>query len=296
MLFRSLNSPYEKLQAQSSEFYPEGANAARPVDVPMYDANGNHISKSASTVLGAKAIPDDVIPQIEQMIADGELSYTTIKDQESLQRARSTVERYGFDGAMQDFRKAVNSGKVSKDLMTLGQTLLNTAANNRDGHAVAEILTLYQSMNTNLGQAMQAASILRKLEPESQLYGIRRMVDNLNDVLEKTKKNYNVDIDPELIQKFTEQDTQEGRDAVMQEIYQNVAQQVPSTWKEKWDAWRYLSMLGNPRTHIRNIIGNAAFQPVRFLKNEIAAGIETGLNKAGVKVERTKSFAASPAL
>lgn len=292
----SLNSPYENLQAQSTRFYPEGANAARPVDVPMYDANENPISKSASTVLGAKAIPDEVIPQIEQMIADGEMSYTTIKDQESLQSARNTVERYGFDGAMQEFRTSVNSGKVSKDIMTLGQTLLNTAANNRDGHAVAEILTLYQSMNTNLGQAMQAASILRKLEPESQLYGIRRMVDNLNDVLKKAKKDYDVDIDPELVQKFTEQDTQEGRDAVMQEIYQNVASQVPSTWKEKWDAWRYLAMLGNPRTHIRNIVGNAAFQPVRFLKNEIAAGIETGLNKAGVKVERTKSFAASPAL
>ena len=292
----SLNSPYENLQAQSTRFYSEGANAARPVDVPMYDANGNPISKSASTVLGAKAIPDEVIPQIEQMIADGEMSYTTIKDQESLRRARTTVEHYGFDGAMQEFRTSVNSGKVSKDIMTLGQTLLNTAANNRDGHAVAEILTLYQSMNTNLGQAMQAASILRKLEPESQLYGIRRMVDNLNDVLKKAKKDYDVDIDPELVQKFTEQDTQEGRDSVMQEIYQNVAQQVPSTWKEKWDAWRYLAMLGNPRTHIRNIVGNAAFQPVRFMKNEIAAGMEAGLNKLGMNIERTKSFSASPAL
>ena len=292
----SLNSPYENLQAQSTRFYSEGANAARPVDVPMYDANGNPISKSASTVLGAKAIPDDVIPQIEQMIADGELSYTTVKDKESLQHASNTVERYGFDGAMQEFRTSVNSGKVSKDIMTLGQTLLNTAANNRDGHAVAEILTLYQSMNTNLGQAMQVASILRKLEPESQLYGIRRMVDNLNDVLKKAKKDYDVDIDPELVQKFTEQDTQEGRDAVMQEIYQNVAQQVPSTWKEKWDAWRYLAMLGNPRTHIRNIVGNAAFQPVRFMKNEIAAGMEAGLNKLGMNIERTKSFSASPAL
>ena len=292
----SLNSPYENLQAQSTRFYPEGANAARPVDVPMYDADGNPISKSASTVLGAKAIPDEVIPQIEQMIADGEMSYTTVKDQDSLRRARTTVERDGFDGAMQEFRTSVNSGKVSKDIMTLGQTLLNTAANNRDGHAVAEILTLYQSMNTNLGQAMQAASILRKLEPESQLYGIRRMVDNLNDVLAKKKKDYDVDIDPELVQKFTEQDTQEGRDAVMQEIYQNVASQVPSTWKEKWDAWRYLAMLGNPRTHIRNIVGNAAFQPVRFLKNEIAAGMEAGLNKLGMNIERTKSFSASPAL
>jgi hypothetical protein len=26
------------------------------------------------------------------------------------------------------------------------------------------------------------------------------------------------------------------------------------TWVNKWNAWRYLAMLENPRTHIRNLI------------------------------------------
>lgn len=292
----SLNTAYQNLQEQSSRFYDEGANAARPVDVPMFDANGNPISKSASTVMGAKAIPDDAVPLIEQMIADGQLSYQTVKDRDSLARAQETVQKYGFDGAMMEFRKEVNAGKVSKDIMTLGQTLLNSAANNNDGHAVAEILTLYRSINTSAAQALQASSIFRKLDPESQLYGIRRMVDGLNETTRAIKKQYNIEVDPELLNKFTEQKDQAGRDAVMLEIYQNVADQIPATWKEKWDAWRYMAMLTNPRTHIRNIFGNLFFQPVRMLKNGIAAGMESGLSAAGVNIERTKSFGASPEL
>lgn len=293
----SLNTAYDRLQAQSSRFYPEGANTARPVDVPMEDFQGRPISRSASTVMGARAIPDDVIPQIEQMIADGQLSYQRNTDQASLDRANQRIQSDGFDGAMEAFRTAVNKGQVSKDITTLGQTLLNTAANNRDGNAVAEILSLYQTISTNTGQAMQAMSILRKLSPESQLYSIRRMVDGLNKKLQEIHKNYqDVQIDPALLTRFTEQTDQAGRDAVMQEIYQNVADQVPSTWRDKWNAWRYLSMLGNPRTHIRNIVGNLGFQPLRAIKNGVAAGIEASLEAAGVNIERTKSFGVSPSL
>lgn len=293
----SINTDYDRLQAQSSRFYPEGANAARPVDVPTTDFQGNPISRSASTVMGARAIPDDVIPQIEQMIADGQLSYQQNTDRASLERATQNVQNKGFDGALEEFRSAVHSGKISKDIATLGQTLLNTAANNRDGNAVAEILSLYQTMNTNVGQSLQAMSIFRKLSPESQLYGIRRTVDNLNKKIQEINKNFQgVQIDPELLTRFTEQTDQTGRDAVMQEIYQNVADQVPSTWRDKWNAWRYLAMLGNPRTHVRNIVGNVGFQPLRFVKNEVAAGIESALSAAGVNIERTKSFGANPAL
>ena len=294
----SVNTDYDRLQAQSSQFFQEGANAARPVDVPTQDFQGNPVSRSASTVMGAAAIPDDVIPQIEQMIADGQLSYQRNTDQASLDRAVKNVQSKGFDGAMEEFRAAVNQGRISKDITTLGQTLLNTAANNHDGNAVAEIMSLYQSINTNVGQAMQAMSILRKLSPESQLYGIRKMVDNLNDkLIQKINRKFDeIQIDPALIAKFTEQTDQAGRDAVMQEIYQNVADQVPSTWRDKWNAWRYLSMLGNPRTHVRNVVGNLGFQPLRAIKNGVAAGIESALEAAGVNVERTKSFGVSPSL
>ena len=191
----------------------------------------------------------------------------------------------------------MTSGKVSKDTVVLGQTLMNNAANAGDGKALAEILSLYQSLNTNAGQAVQAASILRKLSPEAQLYGIQKTVSSMNDNLQKAQRDFpGAEIDTALIDKFLAQTDQAGRDTVMEEIYQNVADQVPSTWRDKWNAWRYLAMLGNPRTHIRNIVGNVGFQPVRIVKDKIATAMEAAFSAAGLNVERTKSFVVSPAL
>lgn len=293
----SLNTAYDRLQAQSSQFHPEGANAARPVDVPVQDFAGRNVSRVASNVMGAQAIPDSVVSMIEQMVAGGELSYDRNTNDASLERARRRIQEKGFDGALEEFRSSVMDGRVSKDLSTLGQTLLNTAANNRDGRAVANILSLYQSMTTSAAQATQAASIFRRLSPEAQLYGIQRTAQNLANKISRNNQDYGeIEVDPELLTKFLEQTDQAGRDAVMGEIYQNVADQVPSTFVDKWNAWRYLSMLGNPRTHIRNVVGNVFFQPMRIVKNEVAAGIETALSAAGFNVERTKSFAASPSM
>ena len=191
----------------------------------------------------------------------------------------------------------MNGGKASKDIVTLGQELLNNAANAKDGDAVAELMVLYQNLSTNAGQTLQAMSIFRKLSPTNQLYGVRKTVDNLNGALKKVNKAApDVQIPQELVTKFLEQTDQAGRDAVMEEIYQKVADQVPSTWRDKWNAWRYLAMLGNPRTHIRNLAGNVGFQPLRMVKNGVAAAMESGLESAGVQLERTKAFGVSPAL
>ena len=41
--------PWSEFQGTKSEFFPEGANAARPVDVPTTDPQGRRIRKTAST-------------------------------------------------------------------------------------------------------------------------------------------------------------------------------------------------------------------------------------------------------
>ncbi len=414
----SLNSEYDQLQAQSSRFYDAGNNAYRPVDVPRTDFDGRPISQTASTVMGAEAIPDDMIPEIEQMAADGKLSYKTASDKQALTRAEHTIRANGFDGAMEKYRTAVRKGTVGKDVEAIGQLLLENAANARDGKAMAELLMLYQQSGTNVGQAMQARTMFRKLTPTAQLYGVQKAVDAINEntkrrfkrlrgsaanvpveewmsktgelladqlaarvqaepqqaqtvaqtvlsdlrrfaqqnvakaevgirkrsdmeriydlfhnrekyqeawdaakrtVAEKYGSNaavmatldewYNgaidytdmftkavtgqtdVKVDDALMTKFLEQTDQEGRDAVLDEIYQNVADQMPASWYEKWNAIRYLGMLTNTRTHVRNIAGNAGFQPLRWTKDRIAGAIEAGLQKAGKDVERTKSFA-----
>lgn len=289
--------PWALFQASRSEFFPEGANAARPVDVPTTDPQGRRIRKTASTAMGAKAIPDEVVGDIQNMVLRGELSYDRVSDKSSINRAIRTIKEKEFWGALEEFRNSVSKGVVSKDIATLGQQLLINAADAGDGKATAELLSLYAQMETTAGQAVQAASILRKLAPSDQLYAAKRVVSELEKTIQKNYKDLEITIDPSLIEEFNQQTDQAGRDAVLDKIYQNVADQVPAKWKDKWNAWRYMAMLFNPRTHVRNFFGNVFFQPLRWTKDRVASAIEAGVSKAsGGKLERTKSFKANPAL
>lgn len=289
--------PWSEFQGTRSEFFPEGANAARPVDVPTTDPQGRRIRKTASTAMGAKAIPDEVVGDIQNMVLRGELSYDRRSDLASTDRAVRTIEEKGYQRALEEFSAQVRKGVVSKDIATLGQQLLINAANAGDGKATAELLSLYAQMETTAGQAVQAASILRKLAPSDQLYAAKRVVSELEKTIQKNYKDLDITIDPSLIEEFNQQTAQAGRDAVLDKIYQNVADQVPAKWKDKWNAWRYMAMLFNPRTHIRNIVGNVGFQPLRWTKDRVAATIEAGVSKvSGGRLGRTKSFAANPAL
>lgn len=289
--------PWALFQASRSEFFPEGANAARPVDVPTTDPQGRRIRKTASTAMGAKAIPDEVVGDIQNMVLRGELSYDRVSDKSSINRAIRTIKEKEFWGALEEFRNSVSKGVVSKDIATLGQQLLINAADAGDGKATAELLSLYAQMETTAGQAVQAASILRKLAPSDQLYAAKRVVSELEKTIQKNYKDLEITIDPSLIEEFNQQTDQAGRDAVLDKIYQNVADQVPAKWKDKWNAWRYMAMLFNPRTHVRNFLGNVGFQPLRWTKDRVAATIEAGVSKvSGGRLERTKSFKANPAL
>lgn len=288
---------WSNFQNQRSQFFPEGANAARPVDVPTTDPQGRPIRKTAATAMGAKAIPDEVVADIQNMVLRGELSYGKVTDRASIERARRTIQDIGYQRALEQFSSQVRRGVVSKDVATLGQQLLVNAANAGDSRATAELLSLYAQLETRAGQAVQAASILRKLSPESQLYAAQRDVSELEKTLKKHYKDIEIAIDPALLEEFAQQTDQAGRDRVLDRIYQNVADQVPSTWRDKWNAWRYLAMLANPRTHVRNVAGNFFFQPLRIVKDRVAAAIEAGVSAAGGgKLQRTKSFLISPEL
>lgn len=65
-----------------------------------------------------------------------------------------------------------------------------------------------------------------------------------------------------------------------------IAKQMPTTWVDKLNAWRYLSMLGNPKTHIRNILGNSMFYPVFIAKDMLGVAMEKFLPQE----QRTKAI------
>ena len=59
---------------------------------------------------------------------------------------------------------------------------------------------------------------------------------------------------------------------------------------DKFEAWRYLAMLGNPKTMIRNYLGNNIFGFITGTSNNLAALLESGADKvSGGRIQRTKS-------
>ncbi len=62
------------------------------------------------------------------------------------------------------------------------------------------------------------------------------------------------------------------RAAAWDSIITDIASQMPSTFREKADFWRYTSMLTNPTTHIRNMAGNLLQMGARKIKNAVGTG------------------------
>lgn len=257
----------------------------------MEDFDGRKIPKSASTVMGAQGTADDGVRALERQIASGELSFDTIHDADAVGRALETVRGKGFDGALEQYRQAVSASVATKDNTALGQQLLLQAMREGNAAATAELLALYTRNSTTAAQAMQAQSIFRRLSPEGQLTAVQRAVSDLNE-----KHGTDVELDPEDVADFLNAQTDEERREVTERMVQRAAQSVPGTFRARFDTLRYLAMLGNPRTHIRNILGNTLFQVPVAVKNRVGAVAEAAASAAtGGRMERTKSlFGANP--
>lgn len=255
---------------------PERPNLARQMEVPASMDGETVVPRTVQTALGSDATSSTAVGEITDEVARGRFNKAVITDKASLARAEAAINSKGWDTALRDWTAEVKSGKVSKDLATLGLTLYNNAINSGNTKMGIEILTDLVDHARAGAQATQAMNILNKLTPEGKLYSIQRSIQNIRDAaIKRTGKAIpEITINPELAQAYINAQTQEEADAALDALYNNIAAQVPVTWYDRLNAWRYFAMLANPRTHIRNIVGNAGFAPVRGVKNIVGAGLE----------------------
>lgn len=270
-----------------------GEKPAREVQVPKRTAPNNRVSQTVRTVMEAGATPDEALPTIEEMTARGDFSYEVYGDEQAIQDARDYIGKDGWDEAQRKWFNDVRSGNVSKRNTTIGWLLYDNAVNTGNTALAMDVLSAMVEHQRIAAQAVQATRILKQLSPETQLYGIQRSIDSLqrelNDRYKDRRGKVELKIDDDLAKKFMEAQTQEERDEVMKDIYRDIGRQMPSTFTDKWNAWRYLAMLGNVRTHVRNVAGNAFFAPVVAAKDLTATAIESAVYRiSGGKTQRTK--------
>jgi hypothetical protein len=162
------------------------------------------------------------------------------------------------------------------------------------------IIDVAESLTT-AGQYSQAAKILRESnDPVTVLRFVQQEINKLNEQglkrlgkgtkLSKGWEDIKLNNDElELIGRIGKDATDEQKEELFQQLFDSVSKRIPTTNREKFDSFRRMAMLFNPKTHVRNTLGNAIMGATKKIADTIAVGLEKTLLP---KELRTKSLSA----
>jgi hypothetical protein len=229
------------------------------------------------------AMPDDIRVNFDE----SPLSYKQVGNAETLAKAEKIMES-GQAQAMSQYYDLL--GKNKPEAVPLAKLIAKNAEAAGDIATARAVLSDAAEKLTEAGQFSQAAKILREADPETFLMTIDKQIRKLNEqgLKQYGKKWSNVDLLADEISAIQNIPigNQQAYEQVWEQIGSRIAKQLPSTGMEKFDAWRRIAMLLNPKTHIRNTVGNVVMAGMRKTSDTLGAGLE---KLFGVK-ERTKSF------
>lgn len=225
------------------------------------------IIESSNTTAEAKKIAKELM---------GVDTYVKTSNKYNTEIADRNIETNGPEKALTSLTTNVNDNKkiTAVDIAT-GERLIEYFSKIGDKDRLQEAIQTTAMAGTEAGQAVQAMSLLNHQTPQGQVVWIQRSIDKVNKDLAKRNKNgAQFDFTPEMQQKILNS-TKENLQDNINEVYEELGKQVPKSHIEQLNEWRYFSMLANPKTHIRNIVGNLVMGKVQDTKNKIAGGLES---------------------
>lgn len=287
---------------------PDRRTDVRPDEVPELDSNGQRISDVAKNLMGSRNTTDAAADQVKDLISSGVFSYDKKTNQQSLREAIDDLNARGTQAVRDDIlhhlaRNTIEDGDVAKAV-----ALTNQYIQSGDEAAAKEMMTDLTLLAQKSGRNLQLFSLIRRMSPEGQLDIIQQTADKMlssNQKVKLTKEEraaarrgqtvrpkqalVKADIPAELKNQYIEAARSKDSariQAATEAIAQAVGAQYHATFKEKWDAWRYMCMLGNASTNVRNVAGNAFMMPYAAAKDKLAAAFEKFLPQE----QRTKAL------
>lgn len=316
----TVNTPFDTMQAKSDEFYPVNPNSAArvqndqrraPSEVPVVNPDtGRNVEKTIATILNSPLTSPEMATVYENAIAGGAFDYDVVTDRSAVQQAQAKIARDGWREVANSFiAKAELGQRITKADTAEAISAYNLAISEGDHKAAFELATAIADAAHDSAQMVQAMNLMNRLTPEGRLLTLRRLVDKMNDRaarqnraprqntpdsgdVEGARVDYidkvtGFTLSDELATNYLMAETDAERAAAWDAITTSIADQIPSTFMEKANFWRYTSMLTNPTTHIRNIMGNAIQMGARKIKNSIGTAIERAVIKD--QSQRTKA-------
>lgn len=265
---------YGKWLNDNGVFYTLNQNAEVPKKI-----NGKYVSKSVTTFIASSGGTDAMVESIAAGIERGQEGFTYERKTHShdIQYAMDTIREKGFDGAVEFFEEMANGDhRFTSELSALGTMLskiakdayVDSKGKNKDAQELsAQIAAWMGSRATNAGQVSESMKIMREIVENSGEMYYERLVESLQEKYKKRLKGKEITLDAELLRKVAETAGTKEYTKWADKLNASIANQIPSSWGEKVTAWAYFCMLSSGRTHMKNIISNAAMFTMVVQKN-----------------------------
>jgi len=217
--------------------------------------------------------------------------YKTVSNKETLEKAYNKLQEDGETEVVKWHSK--DTEKATTQDVAEGWILLKQYQDAGDYESAVEVAKKMREIGTKAGQTVQAYNILSRLTPEGMFYyaqselseAYSKMVEGKSKKwIDENKSKF--DLTPEET-KFimdTMRDVSKMPDGYdkkvkLAEIQKVITDKIPSTAGQSIKAWMRISMLFNPKTQVRNVMGNAVIMPVNMFSDSVSAGIDRLISK-----------------
>ncbi len=227
-------------------------------------------TSTESDVVNRGILPEDLDQK--------KITYEPIPNKKTLSGANARLDVLGYEKAVAYFEGQITNNRIELEDIALGERLIQEAMKRGDTVVAGNLIQDVAILGTELGQKVQALSIIKRLTPEGQLRMLQRTVERGKIKGDKAYKNvkFTRKMQGEILKTYKKDGSydQAELNKAVESVKQQIADQMQVTAMEKINAWRYLSMLGNPKTHIRNLVSNIAMKGTLAVKNTLARTIE----------------------
>lgn len=248
------------------------------------DKNTPYQRKFFENVETSKIINQEVKDTIEMT------TYERQANEQTLENAKISLDEQGDKLIKQWERKTRN---FTAEDVAIGAILIERYQQQGDNESAVNVVQKLADMGTEAGRAVQMFSIFQRLTPEAMLIYQQRKLNDVFKEISQRKTGEWVEANRDKFQltsedgKFITEQVEKAQQATSERQKQIELAKIEARINNKLSpdrgqtikAIRRMAMLFNPKTQVRNIVGNTLIMPI----NDVADIIGTQIDKAIAK-------------
>ncbi len=268
-------------------------NASTTPKLPKVNRNSLFSDKESSFYRNATETSQFLSQESRNLISseDDVKYYTGISNEETLNKAYEKLKNGGEGETFSWFNK--DSKNATATDVAEGWILMKQYQDSGDYDSMIEVVKKMREMSTQAGQTVQAFNIMERLTPEGMVkYAQSELLEAYDKMVKNKTQEWidshklDFDLKPEEV-KFI-MDTMEevstmsdgyDRRVKLAEIQKLMTDKLPPSKGAGIKSWMRISMLFNPKTQVRNVLGNAVIAPVNYFSDLFASVVDKQISK-----------------